>query len=197
MRGPVVKATEAHLGGHHHKGEKQNDGRQMNGARCRPQGHCVNADQGNRAKQCHARPIQLQERQPAENHPQVDNQKDPYDGGSHLAMHIMLPGAIAAEAEAGLRTERAGPPKRLSRIQAAGNRSGFNLCGETDWQHSPTWQVGRRRIRLVVPPARIAKLVRATLDVGHGDLDDRTKAMQSYRRGGDDLRCQRCLEALR
>ena len=28
-------------------------------------------------------------------------------------------------------------------------------------------------------------------------VPDRTKAMQSYRRGGDDKRCQRRLEALR
>ena len=46
-------------------------------------GHRLDGDEGDRAQQRHARAVELEERQPAEDHPQVDEEEDDDDRGGH------------------------------------------------------------------------------------------------------------------
>ena len=68
-----VKAAQAHLRRHHHEGEQQHDRRQVHGARRVLDRLVGEGDDRDRAEQGHARTIELQSRQAAEEHAQVDH----------------------------------------------------------------------------------------------------------------------------
>ena len=82
-RHPIVEAAQTHLRGQHHEREQQDDRRQVNRLGRLVEPHGVEGDERDRAQERDPGAIELEERQPPEEHPGIDDQEDDDDGRGH------------------------------------------------------------------------------------------------------------------
>ena len=124
-----VEAAQPHLRRHHHEGEQQHDGRQVDRARRVLHRLAGEGDDRDRAEQRHARAVELQARQAAEEHAQVDDARR-----RRRCPNPERRGPAARRRAAGQGQVQAVAPPRSGRMVRSTTGRGGTVCSGWGWR---------------------------------------------------------------